>query len=134
MPQSMHKEIVRTVLTNPAVSHLFVRPLRLLGLGSMLHRIPIAGIVRIPTGDGTTMLMDTARGLDAIAAEAFWRGPAGYEPEVTRHLRILAENCRTFLDIGANTGLYSILVAGYNRNTRLVCFEPVPRIVTVHSF
>jgi FkbM family methyltransferase len=41
----------------------------------------------------------------------------------------LAREARVFLDVGANTGAYTLLALTANPNARAVAFEPVPRIL-----
>ena len=63
-----------------------------------------------------------------IASLLFWHGLDGFEPETSRALRFFFERAATFLDVGANCGLYSILGALWNPNLEVVAFEPVPAI------
>lgn len=54
-----------------------------------------------------------------------------YEPEETKVMDILAANCRSILDVGANIGLYSIRFAKRLPEARVFAFEPMP---TSHAF
>jgi FkbM family methyltransferase len=63
-----------------------------------------------------------------IASLLYWQGLDGYEPETSRTLRFLFERSATFIDVGANCGLYSILGALWNPNLQVIAFEPVPSI------
>jgi FkbM family methyltransferase len=58
----------------------------------------------------------------------FWHGLDGFEPETSRTLRFFFERAATFVDVGANFGLYSVLSALWNPNLEVVAFEPVPSI------
>jgi FkbM family methyltransferase len=63
-----------------------------------------------------------------IASALFWHGLDGYEPETSRTLRFFFERVATFVDVGANCGLYSLLGALWNPSLEVVAFEPVPAI------
>jgi len=63
-----------------------------------------------------------------MSSQLFWHGLDGYEPETSRTLRSLFEHAATFIDVGANCGLYSVLAALWNPNLRVIAFEPVPPI------
>ena len=58
----------------------------------------------------------------------FWLGLDGFEPETSRTLRFFFERAATFIDVGANCGLYSVLSALWNPDLEVVAFEPVPSI------
>jgi FkbM family methyltransferase len=63
---------------------------------------------------------------DAVGRKLFWSPSGEYEPET---LNVLATLLRAgvFLDVGANTGIYSLFAAGFEG---VVChaFEPVPEV------
>lgn len=52
----------------------------------------------------------------------FWRGPENFE--YTTIFKQLISTCRTFLDIGANSGYYSILAGKISGNVLIHAFEP----------
>jgi FkbM family methyltransferase len=81
--------------------------------------------IRLPNGKNLSIGRDSGIG---IASLLFWHGLDGHEPETSRTLRFLFERASTFVDVGANCGLYSILGALWNPNLQVVAFEPVPAI------
>jgi FkbM family methyltransferase len=81
--------------------------------------------IRLPNGQ--TMRIARDNGI-WIASALFWNGLDGHEPETSRALRFLFERSSTFVDVGANYGIYSILGALWNPRLQVVAFEPVPRI------
>src|SRR5271163_741106 len=81
--------------------------------------------IRLPNGKNLSIGRDSGIG---IASLLFWHGLDGHEPETSRTLRFLFERAATFVDVGANCGLYSLLGALWNPNLKVVAFEPVPRI------
>jgi FkbM family methyltransferase len=52
----------------------------------------------------------------------------GFEAETTWVFRGLARQSRVFLDIGANTGFFSLLACAENPSINVIAFEPVPRV------
>ncbi|MDA0874727.1 MAG: FkbM family methyltransferase, partial [Bacteroidetes bacterium] len=56
----------------------------------------------------------------------YWEGLDGFEPGVHRVFKALVSRSTTFLDIGANLGLYSVLARAYNPDARVLSFEPLP--------
>ena len=61
---------------------------------------------------------------DAIGRVLYWRGVTAFEAETTHIFRRLAENARVFLDIGANTGLYTLLACAANPDLRVLSLNP----------
>ncbi len=54
----------------------------------------------------------------------FWFGVKGFEPESLVLWTYYAQNANTIMDIGANTGVYSLVSAAVNPNAKIYCFEP----------
>jgi FkbM family methyltransferase len=93
---------------------------------SIEQRVQKNGVtIRLP--NGRTMSIERDSGIN-MASLLFWHGLDGYEPETSRTLRFFFERAATFLDVGANCGLYSVLGAQWNANLQVTAFEPVPRI------
>jgi FkbM family methyltransferase len=82
-------------------------------------------LIRLPNGKNMSIGRDAGIG---IASTLFWHGLDGYEPETSRTLRFFFERASTFVDVGANCGLYSVLGALWNPSLEVVAFEPVPAI------
>jgi FkbM family methyltransferase len=81
--------------------------------------------IRLPNGETLSLGRNSGIG---IASLLFWHGLHGFEPDTSRTLRFLFERATTFVDVGANCGLYSLLGALWNPNLKVVAFEPVPPI------
>ena len=81
--------------------------------------------IRLPNGNNLSIARNVGIG---IASLLFWHGLDGHEPETSRTLRFFFERAETFIDVGANCGLYSVLGALWNPNLNVVAFEPVPQI------
>jgi FkbM family methyltransferase len=63
---------------------------------------------------------------DGVGRRLYWRGVEGWEPETVQVFLTLVRNARGFVDVGANTGVFSLLACVANPNVRVVAFEPVP--------
>jgi FkbM family methyltransferase len=66
-------------------------------------------------------------GYTTIENELFWNGLGGWEKVSMRIWANLAVDADTILDIGANTGLYSLVASSINRKATVIAFEPVKR-------
>jgi FkbM family methyltransferase len=56
----------------------------------------------------------------------FWKGISGYEPISFELWKNACRFSQTILDIGANTGLYSLIAKTVNPNSQVYAFEPLP--------
>lgn len=67
-------------------------------------------------------------GFTTIENEVFWYGLENGWEKVSMKLWIkLAKHSKTILDIGANTGVYSLVAATINSQAKVYAFEPVKR-------
>ena len=77
--------------------------------------------------DSTDILLSTARGRDSIALRLARGGWTGFEAPVPDVVAACAQCIEgVFFDVGANTGLYSLLVAKASLKTKIYAFEPYP--------
>lgn len=81
--------------------------------------------IRLPNGKKMSIARDSGIGLASLL---FWHGIDSHEPETSRTLRFFFERAATFIDVGANCGLYSVLSALWNADIHVIAFEPVPAI------
>ena len=65
---------------------------------------------------------------DAIGQAFYWCGLSGWEAASIHTFLALAERAHHFLDIGANTGPYTLLACTVNPQLKAVSYEPVPRV------
>jgi FkbM family methyltransferase len=61
-----------------------------------------------------------------LSFELHWKGWRYFSPYSILAFRELLRDARTFLDIGANVGYYSLTAAGEREDLRVVAFEPNP--------
>ncbi|MGB5596433.1 MAG: FkbM family methyltransferase [Crocosphaera sp.] len=92
-----------------------------------LKTIPIRGIVKNQLSNGKSLLMKSD-GNDRIASLCFFKGIYGFEKETITLFEKLLNNCKVFLDIGANIGFYSLFAAlnDTDETIKIYAFEPVP--------
>jgi FkbM family methyltransferase len=66
---------------------------------------------------------------DPVGHYLFWAGVKDHHEAASARLFVrLAKRAKTVFDIGANTGIYSIIAAIANPRAAVFSFEPVPRI------
>ncbi len=66
---------------------------------------------------------------NAVENDLFWVGYAGnWERTSLRVWRDLCPGASTVLDVGANTGVYALTASALRPQSRVIAFEPVPRV------
>jgi FkbM family methyltransferase len=98
----------------------------------LMNHLPVLGRVRVRDPQGRAFYMRThgKAGLDRIAWKLWRRGPHSYEPETLQVFQAMLQDARVFVDVGANTGLFS-LMAAIDGSRRVIAFEPVPAIFSL---
>jgi len=90
-------------------------------------RIQPAGCVRFTLNNGKKIKLYTNQ-TDYVSFLTFWEGLYEYE-FIWMFEKIIAQ-CNGFLDIGANTGLFSLIAAKSNPKCKVLAFEPSPDAYT----
>lgn len=87
------------------------------------ERLPVAvPFIEYRVGARTVRLLDTKR--DQVAKEIYWgRAESEQAWSLVKRLAAVAD---TFVDVGAYTGLYSLIAAAANPRLRAVAFEILP--------
>ena len=93
---------------------------------SARDRLPFVGQLKIPVAGSRAMVLETD-GTDWIASRLFWSGQESFEPETRAVFLSLLRSSRVFFDVGANTGLYTLLAALSPGERQVHAFEAVPR-------
>ncbi|MCW2999729.1 MAG: noeI [Solirubrobacterales bacterium] len=93
---------------------------------SISHHLPYTGefVTRCP--DGGEFRMDS-RG-DLIESLVYWDGVFAHDAECIAAWIELARSSRVVLDVGANTGLYSLIAGGVSPGCQVHAFEPLGRV------
>lgn len=79
--------------------------------------------------DGARFRMEKGGRGEVIESRIFWHGLGnGWESYSLRMWSALSRFHNIILDIGANTGVYSLLAFAANKEARVFAFEPIPQI------
>ena len=89
--------------------------------GVVSFRLRPFGILTVRFKSGLKFKMATNE-TSSVTKMLFWKGADQYE--YTSIFEKLVTKCRTFVDIGANTGYYSILAGVKNTSIQVFAFEP----------
>lgn len=65
---------------------------------------------------------------DPVGQSFYWRGIDGWEAPSLHTFLALAKRARHLLDIGANTGAYTLIACACNDGLQALAYEPVPRV------
>ncbi len=116
------------MMVQPTALRKMVRSAALAGAvpPAIWKRLPASGTFRVPTTHGGFGYH--APPGDGLARNLHWRGIKAYEAETLSVFERLARRGGTVIDIGANTGLYSLLACAASPQVRVIAFEPVPRL------
>jgi len=66
-----------------------------------------------------------------IENQLFWRGVDGFEPNSLRVWAVLCRDASVILDIGANTGVYTLIAKSQNIKSKVYSWEPVERVYEI---
>lgn len=84
-------------------------------------RLPPSGIIKINIRKGVDFKMLTNQ-TSYVTKLLYWKGADSFE--YTPIFKELITKCDVFIDIGANTGYYSLMAARINHKIRVHSFEP----------
>lgn len=88
------------------------------------------GNMNIKVGETNLILFNP--GFTTIENELFWNGlEEGWEKVSMDIWKKLSEEANCILEIGANTGIYSLVAASINPNAEVFAFEPVQRTASI---
>jgi FkbM family methyltransferase len=84
------------------------------------------GVIRVKVSDTESFRMRHHGYL--IENELFWRGLAGWERTSSALWIALCREARTIIDVGANTGVYTLMARSVNPTAEIVALEPIERV------
>lgn len=121
--------IAARILTSSSITRNVLRRATRHGVvpRSIWMRLPVSGSVFVDVPEGKPFEYVSSPN-DVIGRALFWKGVFGWEPETTTVFCRLAKDSKVFFDVGANTGLFSLLALSMNPQIRVVSFEPVPAV------
>ena len=93
--------------------------------------LPIRGRVTIPYEyQGLPYHINwISDGHDGIMTRLYWRGARSLESDTLAIFLKLASRSKSFLDVGANTGMFTLFGKSVNPALRVLAIEPVPVIL-----
>ena len=95
--------------------------------GWFWKRLPVEAAFEVSYGPDVRFVYASSA-YDAIGRLLYWKDEGWVEPESVGPFLQLARRAELVLDVGANTGLYSLLAAAANPESLVIAFEPVPRL------
>lgn len=90
-----------------------------------VDKFPVRGPMPIRFHDREVFVMQSD-GRDSAASGAYWVGLDAYEGCTLSVFAHLVATCQHIVDVGANTGLFSLLAATINPQATVHAFEPFP--------
>lgn len=123
------KQAVRILIRKLAANDVFrsaITPLSRSGLipPRIARILPAEGECTIPVVGGKSFQYHSSHG-DVIGRALYWRGGRGLEPETFAFLEPYLAKAKTFIDVGANTGQFSLYACTFNPSIAVHAFEPV---------
>lgn len=94
---------------------------------SLLGKVPVVGTIEVELPNGKSMAFKSD-GRDTIASRMYWWGLNGHEPETINLYLHLLSHAKVVFDVGASTGLFTLIAGGINPNIEVHAFEPVPEM------
>jgi FkbM family methyltransferase len=106
----------------------FIKPFAPIMPKAILSKIPVYGLVCVNLPHSQKVYLQSD-GNDYIASLLYWGGIDAFEGNTIRLFIELLNRADTVFDVGANTGLYSLIAARDNPRRMVYAFEPVPRVL-----
>jgi FkbM family methyltransferase len=104
-----------------SVVRAFYRPPK-----SVYQHLHFKGVFSVPVGGSSFLLKHY--GMD-VENTIFWEGlESSWEGTSLSLWSRLCEDAQVILDVGANTGVYSLVAKAVNPRARVIAFEPVRRV------
>ena len=91
----------------------------------IITRIPVVGTICLRLSNSKKLYLKT-NGHDGIAQDLYWWGIDAYESDTVKLFVKLLKYSNIVFDIGASTGIYSLIAAIYNPSGKVYAFEPLP--------
>ncbi len=104
---------------------LLIKPFHSLLFKKLTNHMPVQGIVKLKLHNGKALKM-YSNSDDFMLKEVFFG--ITDESGTDRLVSILAPLSDVIVDVGANTGLFSLFCFGYNNKAKIHAFEPVKTI------
>lgn len=90
------------------------------------------GIIKVKIGSKKYKFYNNNTAIETLL---FWRGIYSHECYSLKAWELLSKDKETILDIGCNTGVYSVVAREFaSKSARIIGFEPIPRIANLFKF
>jgi FkbM family methyltransferase len=93
---------------------------------ALWRRLQPRGVWRLHAPDGTCFAYDSTYERDGLARHIVWTDMRDWEAATQPVLFALAKNAEVFVDVGAYSGIYTVLACVANPELQVVAFEPNP--------
>ena len=128
------KSFFRFIYRSIPFKRLFICLTRKLGLGKILPNrvksyLVFEGYFSVAVDD-KSFLMENGYGRD-IESTLFWNGLNAFEGNTMYFWKILAKRSNVIIDVGANTGVYSLVAKTLNPEAVVFSFEPIERVFNI---
>jgi FkbM family methyltransferase len=115
-------QLVYQIIYHPAINKVWRNLLKPFAKSLKgISKLPVSGVVSLKLNDGKVLKIAT-NPTSFATKHLFWEGVEAFE-YVPIFIRLI-KNCRSFYDIGANTGLYTVLANKCQPQIHVFAFEP----------
>jgi FkbM family methyltransferase len=127
------KSIFRNLYRSLPLKRPAIHAVRFLGLGRLLPSriktfLVFEGAFDVHMHDENAIFtINNGYGRE-IEASLFWEGSGSFETETMNLWRRLARDATVIIDVGANTGVYSLVAKAINPKAKVFAFEPISRV------
>lgn len=127
------KSTLRNLYRSLPLKRPILHAVRYLGLGRILPSrikpfLVFEGGFEVPLRDENALFAINNGYGRQIEASLFWEGADSFEAESLHLWRRLARDAAVIIDVGANTGVYSLVAKAINPRAKVFAFEPISRV------
>ncbi len=128
------KSILRCIYRALPFKRFAIHKMRNFGFGNFLSvkmksYLVFEGVFKVSVGN-KYFLMESGYGRD-IESTLFWDGLDAFEGSTMHYWKILTRMSKVIIDVGANTGVYSLVAKTLNPDAQIYSFEPLDRIYDI---
>ena len=95
---------------------------------NVYQHLTFKGIFKVFSGTNNFKIINTET---IIENQLFWKGLDGFEPESLKLWARMSKNADVIFDLGANSGIFSLISKSENPNSKVYAFECVERVFEV---
>ena len=95
---------------------------------NVYQHLTFKGIFKVFSGTNSFKIINTET---IIENQLFWKGLDGFEPESLKLWARMSKNADVIFDLGANSGVFTLISKSENPNSKVYAFECVERVFEV---